>query len=262
MRFASLGSGSKGNSTLVESQDTCVMVDCGFGIKDACRRLLSLGKTPEDLSAILVTHEHSDHWKGVVPLARKFSIPVFLTSGCLRSRDVGSARADFNVIDSHTPFTIGGLRVTPVPVPHDAIEPVQYVFDANGLKLGILTDIGHTTPFVESQYSFCHGLLLEANYDQDMLNNGPYPSFLKQRVGGKFGHLSNDQLGGFLGNIDQTNLQVILIGHVSEKNNHIEKVKVAIDDFVSARGSLAFASQEAGSVWIELRDQATRQPVM
>ena len=252
MKFASLGSGSKGNSTLVESQDTCVMVDCGFGVKDICKRLLALGKTPEDLSAILVTHEHSDHWKGVVPLARKFSIPVYLTSGCLKSRDVDFGSANFNIIDSHTPFAIGDLRVIPVPVPHDAREPVQYVFEAQSLKLGILTDIGHSTPFVESQYSYCHGLLLEANYDQDMLNTGPYPSFLKERVGGRFGHLSNDQLSGFLMNIDQSNLKVILIGHISEKNNHIDKVKVAIGDSLAVRDPLKFASQKTGSAWIEL----------
>jgi len=254
VRFASLGSGSKGNSTLVETQDTCVMVDCGFGLKDVCRRLLILGKAPEDLSAILVTHEHSDHWKGVLPLARKFAIPIYLTAGCLKSRDVNFDSANFNIIDSHAPFAIGDLQVTPVPVPHDAREPVQYVFDAHGLKLGILTDIGHSTPFVESQYSNCHGLLLEANYDQDMLDTGSYPSFLKQRVGGKFGHLSNDQLSDFLGKINQSNLKVILIGHISEKNNHIDKVKQAIDDSLLARDPLKYASQEAGSAWIELND--------
>ncbi|MDA0796842.1 MAG: MBL fold metallo-hydrolase [Proteobacteria bacterium] len=252
MRFASLGSGSKGNSTLIETQDTCVMVDCGFGVRDVCRRLLALGKTPEDLSAILVTHEHSDHWKGVVPLARKFSIPIFLTAGCLKSRDRVYEGVNFNIIDSHIPFAIGDLHVTPVPVPHDAREPVQYVFDAHGIKFGILTDIGHSTPFVEGQYSNCHGLLLEANYDQDMLDSGPYPSFLKERVGGKFGHLSNDQLSAFLLKIDQRNLKVILIGHVSEKNNHIDKVKLAIADSLSARDPLEYASQEAGSPWIEL----------
>ena len=130
MRFASLGSGSKGNATLIEWRDTCVMVDCGFSIKETTLRMAKLAKQPQDLSAILVTHEHSDHWKGVMPLANKFGIKVYLTAGCLKSRDLKNPTTDFRIIDSHTEFQVGDLTVTPVPVPHDAREPVQYLFTA------------------------------------------------------------------------------------------------------------------------------------
>ena len=125
MRFASLGSGSKGNATLVEWRDTCVMVDCGFSIRDTTARLQRLGKTPEQLSAILVTHEHSDHWKGVTPLAKKFGLRVYVTAGTLKSRNVSLDSADFEIIDSHRPFQVGDLAVTPVPVPHDALSLIH-----------------------------------------------------------------------------------------------------------------------------------------
>ena len=252
MRFASLGSGSKGNSTLVESQDTCVMVDCGFGVKDICKRLLALGKTPEDLSAILVTHEHSDHWKGVVPLARKFSIPVYLTSGCLKSRDVDFGSANFNIIDSHTDFVVGDLNVTPVPVPHDAREPVQYVFTDGMVRLGILTDLGHYTPHVISVYSQCHGLLLEANYDEEMLAMGPYPRFLKDRVSGLFGHLSNRQALDLLKKLDLSYLQRLLLGHISDKNNDTNIISELLSTADLGGTAITFADQDVGSDWQEL----------
>ena len=168
MRFASLGSGSKGNATLVEWRDTCLMIDCGFSIRETTQRLAKLGKKPEQISAILVTHEHSDHWKGVVPLAAKYGIDVYVTAGCLKSRKVDSSGFPFRIIDSHTGFTIGDIGVTLVPVPHDAREPVQFVFKSELHQLGILTDVGSLTPHIELHYSACDGLLVEANHDLDI----------------------------------------------------------------------------------------------
>ena len=252
MRFASLGSGSKGNATLIEWRDTCVMVDCGFSIKETTLRMAKLGKQPQDLSAILVTHEHSDHWKGVMPLANKFGIKVYLTAGCLKSRDLKNPTTDFHIIDSHTEFQVGDLTVTPVPVPHDAREPVQYLFNSLNHKLGVLTDIGSLTPHVEAQYDNCHGLLLEANHDLDMLAIGPYPAFLKDRVSGQWGHLNNQQTARLLANVDQSLIQQLVIGHISDKNNSLDKVRDAVEKVYTGQGNLHYACQQEGFDWLEL----------
>ena len=185
MRFASLGSGSKGNATLVETETTCVMIDCGFSIKDVVRRLESLGKTPQDLNAILVTHEHSDHWKGVLPLATRYSIDIFITPGCLRAVGLdASSYQGIRLIDSDECFHVGDLKVHPVPVPHDAREPVQFLFYNAKHKLGVLTDLGAVPPYIANLYADCDGLIIEANHDVDMLAQGKYPRFLKERVAG------------------------------------------------------------------------------
>lgn len=252
MRFASLGSGSKGNATLVEWRDTCVMIDCGFSIRDTTQRLAKLGKTPDNLDAILVTHEHSDHWKGVVPLAARHSIDVYVTAGCLRSRKVDEKQFPFHIIDSHTPFQIGDLQITPVPVPHDAREPVQFVFNSDRHQLGILTDVGSLTPHIETAYASCDGLLIEANHDLDMLYAGSYPEFLKDRVAGPWGHLNNHQTAKLLSGIDHQRMQQLVIGHISEKNNSLERVKSAVESVVDGCGNLHYACQQQGFDWLEL----------
>ncbi len=252
MRFASLGSGSKGNSTLVEWRDTCIMVDCGFSIRDTTQRLAKLGKQPEDLSAILVTHEHSDHWKGVVPLANKYAIPVYLTAGCLKSRNLSGSDSGFKIIDSHSPFQVGDIQVTPVPVPHDAREPVQYVFNRDSHQLGVLTDIGSLTPHVEAQYGRCDGLLVEANHDLDMLAAGPYPAFLKDRVGGQWGHLNNQQTARLISKVEHDRLQHLVIGHISDKNNSVEKVRAAVEEVFGENDRVFYACQKDGFDWLHL----------
>lgn len=258
MRFASLGSGSKGNATLVEWRDTCLMIDCGFSIRDTTQRLAKLGKTPQDIDAILVTHEHSDHWKGVVPLASKFSIDVYVTAGCLRSKKAGDKVFPFHIIDSHSVFEIGDIKVTPVPVPHDAREPVQFLFNSEQHQLGILTDVGSLTPHIEAQYARCDGLLIEANHDLDMLYAGSYPEFLKDRVAGPWGHLNNHQTATLLSLIDQQQMQQLVIGHISEKNNTLEKVKSAVEGVLDGFGQLHYAKlhyacQQQGFDWLELK---------
>jgi len=253
MRFASLGSGSKGNATLVEWRNTCIMVDCGFSIRDTTARLQRLGKTPDQLSAILVTHEHSDHWKGVAPLAKRFGLKVYVTAGTLKSRDVSLDSADFEIIDSHRSFEVGDLRVTPVPVPHDAREPVQYVFDGGDHRLGVLTDIGCLTGHVEDQYSRCDALLVEANHDIDMLASGPYPEFLKQRVAGQWGHLNNNQTARLVSLIDQQRIQHLIIGHISDKNNSLDKVQHAIEAVFTEQKKVTYACQQDGFDWLRLQ---------
>lgn len=253
MRFASLGSGSKGNSTIVESDTACVMVDCGFGLRNACTRLERIGKSPADLTAIIVTHEHSDHWKGIGALSAKYNIPVYLSAGSLKAKQIQSGEALFNCIDSHKDFYVGDICIKPVPVPHDAREPIQYILSNGKVQLGILTDLGHFTPHVVSSYSKCDALLLECNYDDDMLLDGPYPRFLKDRVSGMFGHLSNRQAADLLLALDLSRLKTLVIGHISAKNNDVSLIKAAIEPLCGEDIVLSFADQESGSPWMEIK---------
>ena len=253
MRFASLGSGSKGNSTVVESDTACVMVDCGFGLRNACTRLERIGKSPEDLTAIIVTHEHSDHWKGIGALSAKYNIPVYLSAGSLKAKEIQSGEALFKCINSHKDFYVGDICIKPVPVPHDAREPIQYILSNGKVQLGILTDLGHFTPHVVSSYSKCDALLLECNYDEDMLLDGPYPRFLKDRVSGRFGHLSNRQAADLLLALDLSRLKTLVIGHISAKNNDVSLIKAAIEPLCGEDIVLSFADQESGSPWMEIK---------
>lgn len=232
MRFASLGSGSRGNGLLVESADTCLLLDCGFSEREARRRLAELGRTPEQLSAILVTHEHSDHIGGVGALARKHGLPVWMTHGTCAAQRTGEL-PEVHFINSHEPFALDALEISPVPVPHDAREPVQFVFSDGARRLGVLTDIGSTTPHVSRSLDACDALVLECNHDEQLLARGPYPERLKQRVGGPQGHLSNRQSAELLARLDASRLQHLLAAHLSEKNNTpghaVEALSTAID---------------------------------
>ena len=253
MKFASLGSGSKGNATIIDTEHGCLMIDCGFSIKETARRLERVGKSPQDISAILVTHEHSDHWKGVLPFASKFSIDVYATAGCYRAVNVSSSTSKLlKVICSHSEFMINNVHVLPIPVPHDANEPVQYIFSYDQYRLGILTDVGNITPYIVEQYNNCSGLLVEANHDIELLQAGAYPKFLKDRVAGQWGHLNNHQTASLLSAIDQQSIQKLVIGHISESNNNSARVKQAIEDVFPRSEKIIYANQNEGFDWVYL----------
>lgn len=219
IRFASLGSGSAGNSLLVERGDTCLMLDCGFGLRETVARLARLGRQPADLTGILVTHEHGDHLGGAFRLARKFSLPLWMTHGTWCAARESDAGLDLRMIDSDCPRVIGQLEVQPFPVPHDAREPVQYVFSDSTHRLGILTDIGEITPHVREVLSGCDGLVLECNHDAAMLAASSYPLSVKRRIAGRLGHLENSAAAGLLSQIDCSRLQHLVAAHLSERNN-------------------------------------------
>ena len=252
MRFASLGSGSRGNATLISHQDTHLLVDCGFSARDTEQRLQRLAMDAASLSGILVTHEHSDHIRGVGQLARKFKIPVWLTSGTEKNFELGELPAR-HILDVHNEFEIGDLSVCPYPVPHDAGEPCQFVFSDGTHKLGVLTDTGMITPHIESQLSGCDALLLECNHDPDMLANGVYPWHLKKRVGGDYGHLSNEQAAQCLLNIDCSRLKFIAAMHLSEKNNAPHLAQLALSDALDCEmQDILIADQDDGLQWESL----------
>lgn len=251
MRVASLGSGSRGNGTLVEGPEGCVLVDCGFSVRETERRLAALGARPDDLAAILVTHEHDDHLSGVMPLARRYRIPVFMTAGTARATQPGPAD-HIHHLGSGERRMIAGLQVEAVAVPHDAREPVQYVFSAAGLCFGVLTDLGSVTPHVVDRYRRCDGLLIEANHDRDLLADGPYPLQLKRRVGGPWGHLSNCQAAQLLRMLGDGPLRTLVVGHVSQQNNSLTHVQEALAAVTARIPQTHYADQHNGFGWLSL----------
>ncbi|MCC7517156.1 MAG: MBL fold metallo-hydrolase [Pseudomonadales bacterium] len=251
MRFASIGSGSRGNGTVVQAGDSLLLVDCGFALKETEARLAKLGVAPQQLRAILVTHEHGDHCSGVRVLANRYRLPVYMTAGTARAKPLAAVECPI-IIDSHAPFVIDDVCIQPVAVPHDAAEPVQFVFDWSGRRLGVLTDLGAITPFVKSHYCACDALLLESNHCVDMLARGDYPSSLKLRVGGRFGHLSNAQAADLLEEVDAARLQHLVIAHLSEKNNTLERVQQSLADVLQKMRNVLFACQEEGFGWLTI----------
>ena len=234
---------------MVEWAQGSLLIDCGFSVREAELRLARLGKSARDLTAILVTHEHSDHIKGVAALARRYDLPVYMTPGTYHSKDLGEL-PELNLIHAYASFQLNGLQVNPVAVPHDAREPTQFVFEYAGLRLGILTDLGSITPHVEAAYQACDAILLEANHDPFMLASGSYPPSLKQRVGGQWGHLSNQQAAGFLQRIDTQRLQHLVVAHISQKNNSLAVARAALEPVTQAVKQVTYACQDQGFDWL------------
>lgn len=254
MQFASLGSGSKGNATLVRAGDTLVMIDCGFSLRETRRRLARLDVDPDRLDALLVTHEHTDHCSGISALSRAHGIPVYLTHG---TRDTGRCEGShelraFNCEDS---FEVGDLSIKAVAVPHDAAEPCQYRLSWKQHSLGVLTDLGSITPHVVDNFRDCQSLVLEFNHDLPMLREGSYPPQLKRRVGGDWGHLNNDQAADLLRQIDTSCLHHLVVAHVSEKNNSLERAREALLSVFDSLEKVTFADQGEGFEWLTLSSQ-------
>jgi len=255
LAFASLGSGSKGNATLVKTANTCVLIDCGFSATEVDKRIAKFGLGAESLSAILVTHEHKDHIGGVARLARKYRLPVYLTSGTYRATQQLAKPENFggkqHLIGPDEHFTVGDLNIQAYTVPHDAREPCQYRLSVGDKHLGVLSDVGHITPHISHILAECDALMLEANHDLDMLATGPYPAHLKQRVGGPYGHLSNVQSAGLLTKINCARLQHLVAGHLSEQNNCPAKVRELFVDALSGDTErVKIAAQGSGFDWL------------
>jgi phosphoribosyl 1,2-cyclic phosphodiesterase len=251
MRFASLGSGSRGNALIVESGATRLLIDCGFGLRQLAARLGRLGLAVNELDAILVTHEHSDHLSGVASCAQRYGMAVYLTHGTFAT--IAPETLAVQMIDSHVSFALGDFEVTPFPVPHDAREPVQYVFSDGRHRLGILTDAGCATPHMVDMLSGCDALLLECNHDPDMLAVGRYPAHLKRRIAGRFGHLDNAAAAALLERLDRRRLQHVVAAHLSKENNTPSLAQAALAAVLNCQPEwVAVADQETGLGWREI----------
>lgn len=257
MRFASIGSGSDGNGLVVEAgsgtSSTRVLLDCGFSMREATRRLARLGLAPDDLNAILVTHEHKDHIGGTFSLARKYRLPVYMSWGTAQATGAADAKIDLHVVEADERLAIGDIEARPFTVPHDAREPLQFTFSDGERLLGVLTDVGVGTTHISAILQRCDALILECNHDREMLRTGRYPAMLKARIGGTHGHLANDAAAAILSGLDQTALRHVVAAHLSAENNQAALAQQALG---AALGSVArdvlVAGQEEGFDWLGL----------
>jgi phosphoribosyl 1,2-cyclic phosphodiesterase len=256
LRFASIASGSGGNCLVADADGTCVLVDCGLNLRDVEKRLLRLGLMPSDIDGVLVTHEHGDHAHGVFNFAAAHNITVYLTYGTMlalkaEGRVTEGVRMVF--INGRQSEALGAMQVIPFTVPHDAREPVQFVLSDGDRRLGVLTDIGASTAHVEKMLSGLHALVLETNYDRDMLWNGGYPRWLKQRIAGPFGHLDNEDSARLLAALDCSKLKHIIGAHLSESNNRPEIARAALARALGCEESwIGLATQADGFGWRDL----------
>lgn len=257
LRFRSLGSGSTGNATLVEATSggrrSRLLIDCGFGLKHLDARLARAGLEACDIDAVFITHEHGDHIGCARALSRRERIPVWMSEGTWLAAGGHDFEGRLHLARDGTDIEIGDLLVQPFTVPHDAREPLQLRCSDGARSLGVLTDLGHATPHVLARLAGIHALMLEFNHDSDMLARSAYPPFLKLRVGGNYGHLSNAAAAAIAQALRHDGLQYILGAHLSEQNNRPELVRRAMADALGAsEHEMLTANAAEGSAWLEL----------
>jgi len=221
MIVAPLSSGSAGNAYWFESDGTAILVDAGIGPRETKKRLEALGCGIERLSAIVLTHEHSDHIHGAEKIARRYQVPIYLTRGTLNASRIDPAETKTVIFENDTAFTIGELQVHACKTIHDAADPSCFVIESrDGTRVGLASDLGHVNREVVRHLSGCDGLFFEANHDLDMLRSGTYPWSLKRRIMSRYGHLSNDDSLDAVQRLLGAELKTLCMIHLSQKNNH------------------------------------------
>ncbi len=259
LRIAVLGSGSGGNATLVATERTRILVDAGLSRRETFKRLQAIGENPAAIDAILITHEHSDHVAGLATLAKTLNkdraksgaptLPVFMTE--ITRQNILFETEDIPPIEFFPAgyrFTVGDLDVESFTIPHDAVDPVAFCLSAEGIRVAVCTDLGYIPGSVKHHLHGCHCLVLESNHDLDMLKVGPYPWHVKQRVMGRTGHLSNLAVADYLEQDLDADVQVLVLAHLSEHNNHPAIARLSATQALAARRAspqLVLASQSA-----------------
>jgi phosphoribosyl 1,2-cyclic phosphodiesterase len=256
LRFKSLGSGSTGNATLVESAGLIpfrLLVDCGLGIRQLQMRLADAGLQFQDIDAVFITHEHSDHIGCALTLSLRHRIPVWMSLGTHAAMGSPDFDGRLRIARDGAAIDLGGLEVMPFTVPHDAREPLQLTCSDGASKLGILTDLGHATSHVLKHLQGCHALLLECNHDTDMLARSSYPEFLKRRVGGQYGHLSNSAAVEVIGSVMSHRLQHVLGAHLSAQNNTAPLVQALLGQAMNCvPDEVMVARPDVGTRWLQI----------
>jgi phosphoribosyl 1,2-cyclic phosphodiesterase len=256
LRVCILGSGSKGNCTYIESPDARILIDAGLSAREIDRRLRQIDCSPAALDGVLISHEHSDHIQGVGTLARRFKLPVYANSATWQK-----ALPMVGIVDDRREFMTGNqfalkdLLIEPFSLPHDADDPVAFRLTWRRRSMAVVTDLGYSSQLVRERLRGCHLMVLEANHDDAMLRAGPYPWPLKQRIGGKSGHLSNLQSGQLLRDVLHDELEYVVLAHLSETNNHPDLARQTVQESIGSRGTqLGVASQGNVSTWFFLPD--------
>ncbi|AGU50625.1 metallo-beta-lactamase domain-containing protein [Variovorax paradoxus B4] len=257
LRFRSLGSGSTGNAALVEStsggRTSRLLIDCGFGLRQLDLRLARAGLAAGDIDAVFVTHEHGDHIGCAHSLSRRNRIPVWMSEGTWLATGGRDFEGRLNLARDDAEFAVGDIAVQPFTVPHDAREPLQLRCSDGARTLGVLTDLGHATAHVLARLSGVHALLLEFNHDSELLANSAYPAFLKLRVGGRHGHLSNEAAAEIARAVRHDGLRHVVAAHLSEQNNRPDIVRRLMAEALGGHeAEMLTASASEGSPWLDV----------
>ena len=250
VRVTVLASGSKGNSAVLSSSTTRILVDAGLSCREILNRMRQAGEEPESLSAIVVTHEHADHISGLGVLSRKLKVPVYITGPTHNAwfrlirneaKRAGEEARDLECrqfFQAGRSFQIGDVAIMPFTIPHDAADPVGFTFKIEGVKIGIVTDLGYMSANVKQHITGCDVLMIESNHDVEMLRVGPYPWSVKQRIASRTGHLSNEALAEFFSNDYDGGAEFVILAHISEQNNHPERARVVAEQALGRHASL------------------------
>jgi phosphoribosyl 1,2-cyclic phosphodiesterase len=255
VRMTVLASGSRGNSAVLSSSGTSILIDAGISCRETLRRMIRVGEDPARLSGIVITHEHQDHINGLAVLARRLKIPVYITSDThsawqrwvrgpekkqteLYSDDDKAHLDRCEHFRAGGAFSIGDIEVRSFTIPHDAVDPVGFVFRAEGVRIAVVTDLGYMPANVRTHLRGCDALMIESNHDVEMLRGGPYPWSVKQRVMSRVGHLSNDALADFLTNDYDGSAAFVILAHLSEANNHPELARQTAERALGTRLNL------------------------
>jgi phosphoribosyl 1,2-cyclic phosphodiesterase len=259
VRFRVLGSGSSGNTTLVEAGNTHILIDAGLGSRELAERLITAGVDPAHLDAIVLSHEHQDHAKGAPAFSRKWGVRLMGSRGTYAAAGLGAEEiAGYDVLLPGVPRAVGALTVTAIPLPHDAAQPFAFVVEAEGAAFGHATDFGHLTRALCDAFRPCDAVLIESNYDPAMLRDGEYPWSLKERILGRWGHLSNADTAGWLQREMGDGCRTVVLAHLSRNNNHPELARMAADEALRRRGAASVAVEITGAEgtdWVAVNGQ-------
>lgn len=248
LRFRVLGSGSSGNATLVEAGETRILIDAGLGPRVLADRLTQAGVDPASLDAVVLSHEHSDHARGAVSFVAKWGMPLAGSRGTYAAAGFGAEEIPgYQVLEPGRPHRFGALTVEGVSVPHDAAGPLGFVISADGLSLGHATDVGHVASSLVDAFVSCDAILLESNYDPNMLRDGPYPWSLKERIFGPRGHLSNGDVARYLGHDLGSSCRIVVLAHLSRKNNHPELCRMEAEQALHRSGRSEVSVELSGA---------------